>query len=178
MRRVLTVFGVLMLLVGGCGDDDAGGSDAPTTSGPVAAPATTTDGVTSTTTIATSGAAAATSCEELADNFIASTQGMLDAYGDASFAALQLESVPPEWKAAGALWFDDFATLGELAESLGCGEGLDQLICERQPQLDPQGDAGLKFISESTPCGVEGAIEPAATAAYEARSETWYESQE
>ncbi len=178
MRRMLTALGVLMLAVGGCGTDDVGGSDAPTTSAPAAAPAATTDGETSTTMTTTSDAAAATSCEELASNFIVSTQGVLDAYGEASFAALHLESVPPEWEAAYALWFETFATMGEPAESLGCGDGLDQLICERQPQLDPQGDAGLVFISENTPCGVEGTIGSAAAAAHEARSEAWYESQE
>jgi hypothetical protein len=174
MRRVVIGLSMMLLTAAACG----GGSDTtepdPTPAPvPTVAPTTTSPGT-------AVGTGQATGCEELADQFISGAQGFLDVMGDASFDALSPDGPPPpdEWQTAGGTWVERRSSIEEQAASLGCADTLDQLICERQPQLDPQGDAGLVFVRDNTPCGVEATIGAAGAAEFHDRSEQYHDSQE
>ncbi len=150
----------------------SGGDSAETTTSSVAAETTTTAPITITTAQVDDPAApVATSCEELADNVIASIQVFIDVFGDGPFEDWPAVTSLSEMVAPMNVYFEKLDTLYKQADSLGCEKFDRQLICERQPQLDPRGDAGLAFIRDATPCGLEGTIGRAAADEVEKRLE-------
>lgn len=107
---------------------------------------------------ATEPVANATTCEAIVDEYMVSVAGVMTAIGDAGFAELDSEE-PPSWADAGEAWLDAVQELAEQSDDAGCSpEVVEQLICARQPDLEPGGDAALHFLSESLPCGVEGTV--------------------
>lgn len=174
MRGVVVGLVVVLVMAAGCGGD--GDTTEPD---PTSAPITTTTPTTLQpgTDVGTNQAGG---CEGLADQFISGAQAFLDVMGDASFDALSPDGPPPpdEWQTSGRTWMEARRTIERGASSLGCADTLDQLICERQPMLEVHGDAGLVFVRDNTPCGVEATIGTDGAAEFHDRSEQYHESQE
>ena len=71
-------------------------------------------------------------------------------------------------------WSTGMVEIGERAQSLGCVD-VGSLVCERQPVLDPKGDAGIRFIYDNTPCNLEGTFGPASEE--ETRYQAWQDAE-
>jgi hypothetical protein len=123
---------------------------------------------------------AATNCATAADVVTALNQAILDVLGDRSideYWGLQPGDDTEEIEAAFGLYGERLIELTPTLEEHGCEHEWDDLLCERQPQLEPLGPAGEAYIYENTPCGLEGTLGEVAGAEAEARIEEWYNNQ-
>lgn len=174
MRGVVVGLSMMLFIAAACGgDSDTTESDPAASLVATAAPTTVPPG----TDAATSQV---TGCERLADQFISGAQAFLDVMGSASFEALSPDGPPPpdEWQSAGGTWIEVRRGIANQAASLGCEDALDQLVCDRQSGLNPHGDAGLVFVRDNTPCGLEATIGVAGATEFHDRSELYHDSQE
>ncbi|MCB2224911.1 MAG: hypothetical protein KQH83_12145 [Actinobacteria bacterium] len=89
----------------------------------------------------------ATSCADLADKFTEITGEVLDVIGDRTDA--DMESASAEDDAAGNEWMETAFALVARIDDL-CDEGeFDRLLCEREADLTPGGEAAERFLRDN-----------------------------
>lgn len=121
------------------------------------------------------GGSEPTSCEDLADDWIAITQEFINTFGAGPYEDWYGDPPSSELLAGQDVWFEKSGAWSETWMELECMEVERPFICERQSQLDALGPAGEAFIYDNTPCNLEGTFGP--NSAAEARLNAWRESQ-
>lgn len=180
--KIWTVgFVLLAIVAAACSGVDSGGGSAATEIPEATNAPASTDPPTTTAPSVGADPAAATSCEELADSFIAINQELIAVFGKGPIEDFWIpgdESYPPEVDAAGRAWRGKMTILSAQDQILGCSEVLEQLVCdERASQLEVPGDAALAFLYDNFPCELEDILGTDAAAEAEARLDEWQTSQ-
>lgn len=92
----------------------------------------------------------ATSCDDLANKYVEVTASIVDRIGDRSDT--DMESPPADLEAAANDWMGVMmALVPRIAELCASGDEFDVLLCDRESEIVPGGEAGEHFLRDNYP---------------------------
>lgn len=91
----------------------------------------------------------ATSCADLADKYVEIAQELLDSMGELTTA--DMESPPADVEAAADDWFAVYQDLVPRISELCGADEFDDLLCDREGDVEAFGEEGERFLEENYP---------------------------